>query len=60
MKNLMFKSIVFISLAASIASCGSSKSAADAARQKQEMKEKQDKLDQDKKKFEMQNNNNLK
>jgi hypothetical protein len=60
MKNLVFKSIVLVSLVTTILSCGSSKSAADAARQKQDIKEKQDRLDQDKKKFEMQNNNNLK
>ena len=60
MKNLSLKSILFISLAISFLSCGSSKNAAEAERKKQGMKEKQKELDQNKRNFEMQNNNDLK
>ena len=60
MKTIVIKSIVFISIIASLYACESSKNAANAAKKQQELKEKQDKLDQDKKRFEMQNNGNLK
>jgi len=60
MKTIVIKSIVFISIITCLYSCGSSKNAANAAKKQQELKEKQDKLDQDKKRFEMQNNGNLK
>jgi len=60
MKTILLKSIVLLALLAVIFSCGSSKNASEIARKKQELKERQDKLDQDKKRFEMQNNNDLK
>jgi len=60
MKSLLFKSLLFITTLGAIASCGSSKNASEMSRKKQELKEKQDKLDQDKKRFEMQNNKDLK
>ncbi len=60
MKSLLFKSLLFITILGVIASCGSSKNASEMSRKKQELKEKQDKLDQDKKRFEMQNNKDLK
>jgi outer membrane murein-binding lipoprotein Lpp len=60
MKSLLFKSLLFITILGAIASCGSSKNASEMSRKKQELKEKQDKLDQDKKRFEMLNNKDLK
>lgn len=60
MKSLLFKSLLFITILGAITSCGSSKNASEMSRKKQELKEKQDKLDQDKKRFEMQNNKDLK
>ena len=60
MKKILFRSITFITLLATVYSCGSSKNAAAAERKKQETKDKQDKLDQDQKRFEMQNNKDIK
>lgn len=60
MKTILFRLIVIVALAATFSSCGSSKNAADEARKKQELKEKQKELDQNKKNFEMQNNQELK
>ena len=59
MKTALFRLIVLVAFAAMISSCGSSKSASEVARKKQELKEKQDRLDQDKKRFEMQNNKDV-
>lgn len=60
MKAILIKSAIILCLATISVSCGSSKRAADAERKKQERKEKSDKLDEDKRRFEMQNNKDLK
>ena len=60
MKKILISSILLFNLTTIVSSCGSSKHAAEAERKKQELKQKQDKLDQDKKRFEMQNNKELK
>ncbi|MEI6508440.1 MAG: hypothetical protein WCO54_08135 [Bacteroidota bacterium] len=59
MKNLIIRSAFLVCLSGVMLSCGSSK-VAEAERKNQELKQKQDKLDQDKKRFEMQNNKDLK
>jgi outer membrane murein-binding lipoprotein Lpp len=60
MKTFLNRFIVIAILTLIVSSCGSSKNASEAARKKQELRDKQDRLDQDKKKFEMQNNKDLK
>ncbi len=60
MKTILLKSIICIAIASTVASCGSAKKAANADKKKQEQKQKSDQLDQDKKRFEMQNNKDLK
>ncbi|MFI5221141.1 MAG: hypothetical protein ACHQK8_02360 [Bacteroidia bacterium] len=55
MKTYLLKSVFILTLIGVALSCGSSKKAAEADRKKQEVKQKQEQLDQDKKRFEMQN-----
>jgi hypothetical protein len=60
MKTTFIRLTILIALATTAISCGSSKNAAETDRKKKEQKEKSDKLDEDKRRFEMQNNKDLK
>jgi len=58
MKTLLVKSLFLCGLSAMLLSCGTSR--AEAERKRQERKQKSDQLDQDKKRFEMQHDKDLK